>query len=196
VDVGPAVAAAAAELTRELRARVAQQAPHARVSWTTEGRMHLTLAFIGEVDAAGATRVAQALEEPCAEPAFEVRYAGMGAFPPRGAPRVLWVGVERGREHLRQLEREVQARLRAAGVALEDRPYHPHLTLGRMREPAGLRTASLVEGLRGTDLGIVRVEAITLFESRPTPRGPRHEPVQRTAVGLAGRAEGPAQREG
>jgi 2'-5' RNA ligase len=70
-------------------------------------------------------------------------------------------------------------------VAPEDRPYRPHVTLARVKEPAGLRTAPLLEGVREHEFGVRRVDAITLFESRLSPRGPTYMPLHRTP--LAGR---------
>jgi 2'-5' RNA ligase len=80
------------------------------------------------------------------------------------------------------LEREVGARLAPCGFPPEDRPYRPHLTLARVREPEGLRTAPLVEGLADRTLGTARIAAITLFESRLSPKGPAYAPRARTAL--------------
>jgi RNA 2',3'-cyclic 3'-phosphodiesterase len=191
VEVGSTVERAALALVDRLRARVVRVAPRARVTWVRDGRIHVTLAFIGEVDDARAGRVAATLRRPLPGPAFEASVEGLGVFPPRGAPRVLWVGIGAGRERLLELEREVRARLAAVELALEDRPYHPHVTLARIREPAGLRAATLLD-VEGTELGPARVGAITLFQSRLSPRGPEYVALQRTALGGAAGAEEPA----
>ena len=189
VETGAAVERALLALADTLRDRVARLAPRARVSWVGEGRVHLTLVFIGEVDEGRAADVAGVLRPALMGLPFEIPVHGVGVFPPRGSPRVLWVGVGDGRERLMQLEREVRGRLRTAGVAIEDRAYHPHLTLARVREAAGLRAASLLEGIGDAAVGTIRVEAITLFQSRLSPRGPSYEALQRTALGAGGAGE-------
>src|SRR5207247_613254 len=65
---------------------------------------------------------------------FEIVFSGVGAFPPRGAPRVLWLGVTEGAEATTALQRQVTDRLEPLGVQPERRPYSPHLTLARWRE--------------------------------------------------------------
>ena len=62
------------------------------------------------------------------------------------------------------------------------RPYSPHLTLARVREAAGLRSASLLDGLEDRSLGTTRIDAITLFQSRLSPKGPTYVPLLRTSL--------------
>src|SRR5207344_3659032 len=88
-----------------------------------------------------------ALEQPLAIAPFDLTLAGTGAFPESGAPRVLWMGVEQGKDGLMAVEREVSARLSGLGIPREERPFNPHLTLARVREAAGLRAMRLFEGL-------------------------------------------------
>jgi len=76
----------------------------------------------------------------------------------------------------------VSERLARAGIGAEERPYNPHLTLARVREAGGLRSVALLEGVGETTLGGTAVEAITLFESRLSPKGPTYVALQRTSV--------------
>jgi 2'-5' RNA ligase len=108
--------------------------------------------------------------------------AGAGTFPTGGAPRVIWAGVSKGRDRMDAIEREVSARLAGVGVQPEDRPYSPHLTLARVRDAGGLRADTLLERHRAVELGATRVEAITLFESRLSPKGPTYVPLCRTPL--------------
>jgi 2'-5' RNA ligase len=189
VEVGTTVERALLALADTLRDRVVRLAPRARVSWVGEGRVHLTLAFIGEVDEGRAADVLGALRPALSGSPFEVSVHGVSVFPARGSPRVLWVGVGDGRDRLLQLERDVRGRLQAVGVVSEDRAYHPHLTLARVREAGGLRVARLLEGIGDARVGTFRVDAITLFQSRLSPRGPSHVALQRTALGAGGAGE-------
>jgi 2'-5' RNA ligase len=116
---------------------------------------------------------------------FDLGLTGAGAFPKSGSPRVLWIGVIGGREELVAIEREVTLRLAPLGVPEEDRAYSPHLTLARVREPAGLRTATLLNGLTDRHVGTVRIAAITLFSSKLSPKGPAYTPLVRVGLGAS-----------
>jgi 2'-5' RNA ligase len=182
VETGAAVARAAVEVIEELRRRAARVAPGVRFTWTAPERLHLTLRFIGEADAPGVQAIRTSLDSPVDVPPFEMSVGGIGVFPPGRRPRALWVGVGEGLESVHRLEREVTRRLRAAGVPPEARPFSPHCTLARVRPGPAFPLAPLVEGLTATVLGTTRVEAITLFESRLSPKGPDHVPLQRTPL--------------
>ena len=113
---------------------------------------------------------------------FDLTVAGVGAFPEAGAPRVLWAGITDGVDELVKVEVEVSSRLQQVGIPPDDRIFSPHLTLGRVRDAAGLRRSVLLAGLDELALGTSRVEAITLFESRLSPKGPTYLPLQRTPI--------------
>ncbi len=170
VEIGQA-AAAAGDLVAELRRRCGRLAPRARVTWVAPSRMHVTLAFIGDADDAQVAAVEAVLREPLPVAPFDLGLGRLGAFPVRGAPRVLWVGVAPGGEALVAIERHVRARLASAGLSLEDRAFTPHVTLGRVRQPAGLRPDALFEGLPTSFGRQTPVDGITLYESRLAPTG-------------------------
>ncbi len=178
-EIGEVLAARAAELSRELQQRAAGVAPTAKITWIPAGRLHLTVRFIGEVDDVRAAAIREALEAPLGIPSFHLTLAGAGAFPKGGAPRVLWAGVATGRDELLLAEREITSRLASIGIPADQRAYSPHLTLARVREPAGLRSPRLLEGLTDTTLGTVRIDAITLFHSKLSPKGPTYMPLLR-----------------
>ena len=182
IELGDEVGARAGALLDTLRRRAGRMAPRAKITWVAPERMHLTLRFIGEVDDATAESIVAAMRARIAMDSFDVRWDGLGAFPPRGAPRVLWVGVASGSAELTRAESVVSERLAVVGIPPEDRPYSPHLTLARVREPAGLKAASLFEGLDGA-LGETHVDAITLFRSHLSPKGPTYVAMERTALG-------------
>jgi 2'-5' RNA ligase len=98
---------------------------------------------------------------------------------------VLWVGVTGGREPLLAIEREITSRLTPLGIEEEERAYSPHLTLARVREPAGLRTARLLEGLTESEVGTTHIDAITLFQSKLSPKGPTYTPLLRIPLRAA-----------
>ena len=76
----------------------------------------------------------------------------------------------------------MSARLAACGVGREDRPYRPHVTIARVREPGELRAGSLLEEVSDLEFGRLRVEAITLFQSRTSPKGAVYTPLHKTPL--------------
>ena len=182
LELDPAIRSAAASLIGALRARAGEQAPHARMAWVPPERLHITLLFIGDVADGAAAAVMAALEPPLAMTPFVVQIAGLGAFPARGRPRVLWSGVHAGSAGLVHIATDVQRRLSSAGIAVEDRPLTPHLTLARVRDGIGLHPARLFAGFEDTPLGEMTVSAITLFESRLSPAGPQYQVMQQMVV--------------
>ena len=182
VPIDPDLARRAASFVDTLRSRAARLAPHARLSWVAPERLHFTLAFIGYVQESRTPAIQAALEQPTMVRRFPLELAGAGAFPSRGFPRVLWVGVREGREALSAVAADVRTRLDAAGVALETRPFSPHMTVARVKEPAGLRRAVLLEGLADEAIGRMTVDAITLFQSRLSPSGPSYHVLGRSPL--------------
>ena len=182
VPAGAPVTAAAGELSRELQARAAAAAPQARISWVPPERFHLTVLFIGHVTPPQFEAVRAALARPFAGPRFDLAIAGAGAFPASGRPRVVWAGCGDGAAAFIRMQREAYARI-AAAVPLEpERDALPHLTLARVKDPAGLRTAALLAGREQVTLGTLRVDAVTLFESHPVRNGVAYDPLLQTSL--------------
>src|SRR5439155_10607209 len=117
-------------------AEVRRQAP--RVSWVRAENLHVTIRFLGSVDEATLGRAREALEAATAPAApFTLALGGFGGFPSPRAPRVIWVGVTRGSEALAELHAGLERALAARGIPPESRGFHPHVTLGRARDPRG-----------------------------------------------------------
>jgi 2'-5' RNA ligase len=154
------------------------------VTWVKSEQLHITVRFIGQVEPALGDRIRAALAAPLQTPAFELTIEQTGTFPPNRPPRVVWAGITGGLENLRLVEKEVRSRLDPLVSPTEERDYHPHLTLGRVKNPAGLRPAVLLEGLERARFGVVRAGAVTLFESRLSSSGPTY-----IAIGRAGLAQ-------
>ena len=173
-------------MNEELERRATAAARRAKVTWIPADRMHLTIRFIGEVDDGKASMVREALEEPLAVAPFRLTLCGAGTFPKSGTPRVMWLGVSEGREELLRVEREITARLTPLGIPEEERAYSPHLTLARVRDPAGLKSTRLLDGLTDRPIGTTHIDAITLFHSKLSPKGPTYTPLLRTPLGGVG----------
>jgi 2'-5' RNA ligase len=102
------------------------------VRWTAPNDLHLTLRFIGEVPSETERRIEEALETVSVA-RFFLDVGGVGQFPPRGRPSVLYAGIGRGHPLLHQLRQQVDDRLLSLGLSLELGSFLPHLTLGRCR---------------------------------------------------------------
>lgn len=101
--------------------------------WLDEDGLHLTLAFLGEVDNSAQRRIEDALGTVTA-PALRMALHGLGCFPPRGAPRVLWTGAS-PKSELASLARAVRRALERMGLTPERRKFTPHVTIARFRGP-------------------------------------------------------------
>jgi RNA 2',3'-cyclic 3'-phosphodiesterase len=103
------------------------------VRWLDFDQQHLTLRFIGELDGGQTEEVVDALGLVTGAP-LKLQLKGIGHFPPRGEPRVLWAGVERNPE-LERLKRGIDRALTHAGLPRDERKFAPHVTLARLRRP-------------------------------------------------------------
>jgi len=182
VDVGSDVQRAASRTIEDMKRRTEHRAPHARVTWVKPEQLHLTVHFIGQVDTALGEQIRAALARPLRAPAFDLTIEGTGTFPPKRPPRVIWAGIGKGIDNLRSVEREVRARLDGLVHSTDKHDYHPHLTLGRVKNPAGLRPVPLLEGQESTVFGVARVAAVTLFESRLSSSGPTYIALGRSEL--------------
>src|SRR5215218_7333866 len=110
------------------------------VRWVQPETSHLTLHFLGETERERAELARLALPDVVgAHSAFDLRTAALGVFPHFRRPRVLWLGLHGPVHRLETLQQDVGGTLRRLGFAVEDELYHPHITLGRVRNDDGER---------------------------------------------------------
>lgn len=145
--------------------------PSAR--WSSDDQFHLTLRFIGEVDRVAFDDIAHELSNIEAD-AFELALAGVGHYPPRGAPRVLWAGV-RSNVALMALQSRIESAVVRAGQPPETRKFSAHVTLARLRNAPLERVSAFLmrHGLFATEP--FEVTAFHLYSSRMTPSGSHYE---------------------
>jgi len=141
--------------------------------------MHLTLVFLGEIGEAAVPPIVTALSGSIDARPFAATFQNVGVFPPRGAPRVLWLGVEDGADDIVEIQRQVAGRLESLGVVLDRRPFHPHLTLARWRtsHPADRQRARSAQ--TGTAIARMSVDHVTLYQSRLSSAGPTYTALTR-----------------
>jgi 2'-5' RNA ligase len=168
---------ARAAIVREQK-RLGKLLSDAQPRWVRPEQLHLTLAFIGETDRARLTPIVDVMGRDFACGPFRLVFGGLGVFPPHGAPRVLWIGVVEGESGAVELQEEVARRLGSVGVASDERPFRPHLTLGRWRDGRAFDRSRLAVVAPAPIPGW-SVPAVTLYESRLSPSGAVHTPVAR-----------------
>lgn len=144
-----------------------------RVTWTKKGNWHLTLKFLGDVALAQVDDVARALKTVTFT-SFTIRAGGVGFFPAKGEPRVLWVGLTEGGEAVADLGVKVEMTLDSLGFAPETRPYRPHLTLARIRKSKGDDWGALAKGIGAIAWQPVTMNGFVLWESVLGPKGPSY----------------------
>jgi 2'-5' RNA ligase len=172
----PAALATAGEAVNALRGT------YAGVTWVPVERMHLTLAFLGDVTDDVAARVGSGLAEAVRDVLpFALRVEGGGAFPRAARPNVLWAGVTGDVDALDALARKAFRVARAAGVAMERTPYVPHLTVARVRrrDLDGSAAVAALDAVRGEPWQVT--EAV-LMRSHLGPK-PSYEPLARAPLG-------------
>ena len=192
VDLDETARAAAAGSTHALATRLATADAPAPVRWVPPEQLHFTLRFLREVSQGQAESVRRALSVPWEIGAFSAGLAGLDLFPFSGAPRVIWLGMDEGREQMAALKHELDHRLMSVGFEAETRPFLAHLTLGRVNRAVAVSGPELRAMLSGYRPETARwvVDRVTLYESRVSFRGATHHVVESTM--LAARGDSPA----
>lgn len=150
--------------------------------WIHPDQIHLTLAFLGEVEPSMAEAVREDLGAPIAIEAFDLVFAGFGVFPPRGAPRALWIGARAGTAELQSLHREIVSRLARRGLAPESRPFSPHLTIARWKASRPADRRRVLQHASERTVARLRVDHATLYHSRLSSRGSAYTELARATL--------------
>ena len=181
----------AVELPANLRTRIINHidhlrsaVPEARASWSREDNLHLTLKFLGDVPftkvehLSAAAAIAAAQVEP-----FEIGIEGCRAFPPKGQPKVLWIGIDDPSGKLSELNRALEDECANAGLAREPRAFHPHLTIARIRQPHGSRLLAARHKEIGFNREALNVAELAVIRSELRSEGSRHTVISRHELG-------------
>jgi len=162
-----------------------QQAGGPHVRWTPAGNAHVTLHFFGSESRARLETAARALRAADLGRPYEAELGRVGAFPDLRAPRILWIGLARGGAETVELQRKAMTVLAGLGFVPEPRPFHPHVTIGRLRPrsraPAALRKATRLPGL--VRPGAFRVASLSLMQSRLGGPAPTYDCIEQIAIG-------------
>jgi 2'-5' RNA ligase len=158
---------------------------HADVRWVNPEKIHLTIKFFGSVEESRIDSIFKSIEEPIRDTSpFSIKVRGIGAFPNLRNPRVIWMGLADGREVLISLQKQIEAQLEKIGFEPEDRPFEPHLTLGRMKSSRGKEElVGRMEKHKEEEFGDLKVERVVLFKSDLRPSGPIYTPLGDVKLG-------------
>jgi 2'-5' RNA ligase len=166
----------------EIARRLAPLAGDPSVKWVAPELMHFTVRFFGDLDDARLERVEEVTGQVAAlERPFTARLSGAGTFPPKGRPRVFWVGLAAGAREMTDLAAVLERAYAVARLGTSDRPMAPHLTVGRAREMRGKppREARSTPDFRSLtfDGADFIVRSVCVVASRLSPRGPAYTPL-------------------
>jgi RNA 2',3'-cyclic 3'-phosphodiesterase len=156
-----------------------------RVSWVPPKNMHLTLVFLGDVDASRVSSIGEVLQQAVTsyEP-FEIRLQGSGAFPSLNRPRVLWVGVSGALDALQSVHVRLTNGLAEVGLQGDTKPFSPHLTLGRVKDDRDPLLRAVTSTLVSETIQVepFTVSEILLMRSELDPQGARYTTLHRAPL--------------
>jgi 2'-5' RNA ligase len=156
------------------------------VRWVPANNIHLTIKFLGDVSPTNMDMLMKMLKAEVSQlHAFSIHVGNLGAFPTPKRPRVLWVGIEAPTQ-LTSLVHLVEAETVKLGYLSEDRPFSPHLTLGRVSQNATPeqvhQVAEALSGVQVGSLGTTEVGEVVLFKSDLRPSGAEYTPMLKVAL--------------
>jgi RNA 2',3'-cyclic 3'-phosphodiesterase len=132
--------------------------------WLHPANIHLTLSFLGNVNAARKAELISQLEQVHIPPFF-LPLQGIGTFGRSSRPSVIWVGVGKGHPHLFALHRKIQDAVIKAGIEPDLKPFHPHVTLSRCDDVSGQALQPFLRKHRDADFGLIEVKEFILYSS-------------------------------
>lgn len=182
VDVAPSIIGLAQKQIRQL------QAAGAEYKWVDPKNMHLTLKFLGNMRDHEIPEICQRVERAVQTiPPISLTIVGLGAFPKLERPRVIWMGIDSGKEELVELQRAIDDGLRPMGFQLEKNDFQPHITLGRVSS-GSTWTESLQQYLaahEATNFGGFEIDEVIVYSSFVDRFGPTYTPM--ATLELAGK---------
>jgi 2'-5' RNA ligase len=180
VALPPDVRAGAAAHIEKLRGVM----PDVRASWDRAEKLHITIKFLGGIEAARVSTLSLAASRAAAcVQSFTLSIEGTGAFPSQGPARVLWLGVTDASGGLARLQTSLEDTAAEAGFPREKRPFHPHLTIARLRQPQGAGRLAALHHERGFASAPFQVTELIIIRSEPGPGGSRYTEISHHRLG-------------
>lgn len=161
------------------------RAPERALAWVPEHKLHLTVKFLGDGDDARVAALANTADRIASHHrALDVTLAGVGAFPNFRRPRVVWLGAQ-GEPQLELLHHDVEVAAADVGYEVEGRPFRPHITLARVRQPLSADHArALARAARAVSYSaIASMDRLTLFDSATSESGAHYRRLHVATLG-------------
>ena len=160
----------------------------AAVRWTKRAQLHVTLKFLGDVADEDLADVCELARQAAAEvEAFDFDVTGVTPGPPRGSMRMVWVDIVDPTGRMAELNTRLEEACAAMGFGRENRRFHPHLTLGRIKGPRQLgELGRAVSAMAGRTFGTQPAERLIVYGSELRPQGPIYTPLAEVPLGGAG----------
>jgi len=165
------------------------QIPKGSVRWVDQVNLHLTIKFLGEIQALQVNKIQNVLDLVLRSvPEFDMAIAGAGLFPSARKPRIIWLGITPAHE-VTWLAEKVESAMQSLGFNPEERAFSPHLTIGRVSRDVSdtvlpAITAAVMKNQPG-EIGVIHTQSLTIYRSDLRPRGPIYTPLAH--VQLTGR---------
>jgi len=143
------------------------------IGWVRPEAIHLTLKFLGEIDEKKIPEIETATRKAIqGYTPFFLRIMGLGVFPNLKRPRIIWLGINGEGDNLLRLQSRIEEEMEKIGHAAEKRAFKPHLTIGRVRDPSGLKgLIDAIESEREIELGGFKAEEVLIMRSDLRPEG-------------------------
>lgn len=156
------------------------QEPAEGIRWQAAEQLHITLKFLGDTTADRVKDLKQRLSN-IQSPSFSISVKGLGKFPKKGNPKVIWAGVSKPKKLL-HLQEKVEKACLKLGFEKGRRRFIPHITLGRVNKEGEVEAYRVLRETFTYPEKII-VNHFTLFESHLSPEGARHKVLERYEIG-------------
>lgn len=150
--------------------------PRHAIRWVPPENLHLTLKFLGDTDETQVEAIRQELGKAIkGHQSFTIRVEGSGCFPNIRKPRVIWLGLKDSANRLASLQTAIETTIAPLGFPTDQRPFSPHLTLGRVKDQTPAETLTQIgNGIQSKPLGLIATwlcQGVSLMQSDLRPSG-------------------------
>ncbi len=174
------------ELPLEIKNTVARVSGELRQSslkarWVKVDNIHLTVVFMGSIETEDTPAITRVVREVCQTYGpFDISLKGIGCFPNRRSPRVLWLGLDGDLEPMSEFRDALQGHLKGFGIKEEKRKFKPHLTLARFRKPKKMdaKEDQLLSNYEDISSAVCSLKELILFKSDLKPTGAVYTKVE------------------
>ncbi|MDP8217035.1 MAG: RNA 2',3'-cyclic phosphodiesterase [Candidatus Kaelpia imicola] len=153
----------------------------AEIRFVAPNNIHITLIFIGNIEITKVNEMKKVLQNPISDiRIFKILPKDIGCFPNAKNPRILWIGIKDGVERLIELNKKIKLLLKNCKITTDNREYHPHMTIGRIRPSKDISTLeTTLLNFPEQRFQQIDVDRISLIKSNLTSDGPRYETIAR-----------------